>query len=148
MLITELVQFYFALLIYSYATHLRKGSYRSLHHSRSNGSAVPSSYEASALPDEDEEIEDFYRVPIRTPQSGSISSFTEFMAAPKRPRRTKGGKSSMSRVINAPNGAGNEDVLFDDEDRSEEGSARSGGENNTREEERALVGDGKGRSLV
>jgi len=72
-IISWLIKIYFALLIYSYATHLRKGSYLSLRHSRSTGGSISVSnaipYENSAIPDEDEDIEDFYRVPLRTPQS-------------------------------------------------------------------------------
>jgi hypothetical protein len=135
-----LAKIYFALLIYSYATHLRKGSYRSLPHSRSTGgasSAVPSAYEASAIPDEDEEIEDFYRVPLRTPQTGgSINNFSDFVAAPGTPRRGKGGKSSLSQVSNSPNGhAGDEeieDVLFDDDIGT---SVSAGSDFNLKEEE-------------
>jgi hypothetical protein len=126
-------------LIYSFATHLRKGSYRSLPHSRSTGGntnggntnasdAIP--YENSAIPDEDEDIEDFYRVPLRTPQSsgagvgggGSITSFADFVSAPGSGRRSKAGKSSLSRSSNSANGRaeGEEEVLFDDGDGREE----------------------------
>jgi hypothetical protein len=146
-----LAKIYFALLIYSYATHLRKGSYRSLPHSRSTGSAsgtVTSAYEASALPDEEEEIEDFYRVPLRTPQTGgSISSFVDFVSAPGTPRRGKGGKSSLSRVSNAPNGHAGveevEDVLFDDDIGA---SVSASNEINLKGEDRGLTGENQSRA--
>lgn len=139
-------------MIYSYATHLRKGSYRSLPHSRSTGSisasnAIP--YENSALPDEDEDIEDFYRVPLRTPQSGgggSISSFADFVSAPGRGRKGKAGKSSLSRVSSANGQAEGEDVeevLFDGENSKTEDSS---GENHLQEEERGRKSIGGSRT--
>jgi hypothetical protein len=113
-------------LIYSYATHLRKGSYRSLRHSRSTGGSISTPngipYENSAIPDEDEDIEDFYRVPLRTPQSGggaSVSSFTDLVGAPGRGRKGMVGKSSLSRVSPANGKAEGEvidEVLFDEDD--------------------------------
>ncbi|KAJ6544726.1 Inositolphosphorylceramide synthase subunit Kei1-domain-containing protein [Mycena sp. CBHHK59/15] len=58
-----LSKIYFSLLLYSYATHLRKGSYRALART-----APPAPVQTMALPDdEDEDIEDFYRVPLRPP---------------------------------------------------------------------------------
>ncbi|THH32048.1 hypothetical protein EUX98_g2170 [Antrodiella citrinella] len=59
-----LAKIYFALLIYSYAVHLRKGSYRSLATSRPSPQNRTTSL---ALPDDDSDldlpIEDFYRLP-------------------------------------------------------------------------------------
>ncbi|KDQ61335.1 hypothetical protein JAAARDRAFT_88945, partial [Jaapia argillacea MUCL 33604] len=86
-----LVKFYFVFLLYSYATHLRKGSYRSLPHSRPN--AASTSHNATAydpLNEEDDEIEDFYRLPVRSPRTAggsSISSFADFITAPGRGKR-------------------------------------------------------------
>ncbi|KAK7040583.1 Inositolphosphorylceramide synthase subunit Kei1-domain-containing protein [Favolaschia claudopus] len=95
-LVSWLSKIYLALLIYSYAIHLRKGSYRSLPLSRTplrpttNGNL----FSASALPEEEleEDIEDFYRVPLRTPPPkpkhaghtntvSSVSSFADFVGA-------------------------------------------------------------------
>ncbi|OCH96323.1 DUF1753-domain-containing protein [Obba rivulosa] len=133
-----IAKIYFAALMYSYAIHLRKGTYRSLPRSRSaipapastNGSAI------GTLPDEEDDVvEDFYRLPIRTSQSqqllqnhrrsgsqqgSSISSFTDFMSAPGagRPRRAKPGKSSLGNGIANGNGKPGDDVhdvLFDEE---------------------------------
>lgn len=147
-------------MIYSYASHLRKGSYRNLPHTRTISTTAPAAYENSALPDDDEEIEDFYRVPLRTPQSGggsgagagaggSVGSFADFVSAPGRPRRSKSAKgSSLSKVSNAVNDrAGGsqigEEVLFDEEEmaRQDESSAKQG----VKEEERALMGEGRSR---
>jgi len=117
---------YFALLIYSYAMHLRKGSYRSLPLSRSSYAAsngvAHSVYDALA-DEEDEEIEDFYRVPLRTPSghrrgnsnnnnASSITSFADFVSAPGRAPRKKGFGS-----VNLPKGGiEEEDVLFDEDE--------------------------------
>ncbi|TFK51872.1 DUF1753-domain-containing protein [Heliocybe sulcata] len=65
-----LAKIYFALLLYSYASHLRKGSYRSLPLSRPNPAALPANYDT--LPDEEDPDEnhadDFYRLPLRSPR--------------------------------------------------------------------------------
>ncbi|KZP13555.1 DUF1753-domain-containing protein [Athelia psychrophila] len=67
-----LTKIYFAMLIYSYAVHLRKGSYCSLPSTRfaeaAAASAAPA-YENSALPDDEDELDDFYRVPLRSPDA-------------------------------------------------------------------------------
>ena len=139
--------------MYSYATHLRKGSYRSLPLSRSaaasnppfpSPSTVNGAYESVlGLMDEDEEIEDFYRVPLGTPTSksahyqhrrsssrthkanGSISSFTDFMSAPGRPRKAGGhGRHNTrhqthTRSSSRSTGIAKEtddDVLFDEDE--------------------------------
>lgn len=109
-------QIYFALLIYSYATHLRKGSYRSLLHSRPTATNVSSSaFEASTIPDEDEDIEDFYRVPLRTPQTGGTTgSFKDFVSAPPASGKGRGEKSSLRQVIDGVGAEGGE-VLFDND---------------------------------
>jgi inositol phosphorylceramide synthase regulatory subunit len=107
---------YFAALLYSYATHLRKGSYRSLLNSRPN--PVSSTTTSALADDEDEDIEDFYRVPLRTPGTGgSISSFAEFVGAPRRIGKSK----SRSRSKNEPPDLNlqpdmEEEVLFDEDE--------------------------------
>ncbi|KAL0573433.1 hypothetical protein V5O48_008527 [Marasmius crinis-equi] len=71
-----LIKIYLALLIYSYASHLRKGTYRSLLRSRA---PVPTTttnnnetYESAlGYPEEDEGLEDLYRFPPRTPSSAN-----------------------------------------------------------------------------
>ena len=119
-------QIYFALLLYSYALHLRKGSYRSLPLSRSvaaaSTAASHTAYDALAN-QEDEEIEDFYRVPLRTPPASShrrgasnntsVTSFADFVSAPGRTPRKKGfGSMSLARDRDIEE----EDVLFDEDD--------------------------------
>ena len=118
---------YFALLLYSYAMHLRQGSYRSLPLSRSThtSSHITSHTAYDALADEeDEEIEDFYRVPLRSPSapnhrrgtSGnvSISSFADFVSAPGRMPRKKNNFGSISSMRDR--GIDEEDILFDEDE--------------------------------
>ncbi|TFK39953.1 Inositolphosphorylceramide synthase subunit Kei1-domain-containing protein [Crucibulum laeve] len=169
-IISWLSKIYFTMLIYSYATHLRKGSYRSLPLSRStyatSGSTVNgAAYDTALAAEEDEEIEDFYRVPLRTPtsghrrstshtQNGSISSFTDFMSAPGRqPRKSKLGPSRDIGI--------EEEVLFDEDDltayapsSSSRGHSKLGTETSSTaastDEERAVGGysdaSGKGKA--
>lgn len=146
-----MLQFYFAALLYSYAIHLRKGSYRSLPRSRAyaNGAA----YSTSVLPDDDEEdVDDFYRLPVRTPASeniapspsyrsghtpsSSLTNFADFVSAPGRSRRAKPGKSSLS-VSTRPGGRERDveaEVLFDED----AGSSSSRGDR--AEDRKPLVG--------
>lgn len=65
-------QIYFALLLYSYATHLRKGSYNSIRHFRSY-SSTPAGYTA-ALTEEEDEVDDFYLPTIRKNQPSRASN--------------------------------------------------------------------------
>jgi hypothetical protein len=119
--LTWTFKIYFALIIYSYAIHLRKGSYRSLPLSRSVHTAHPTSHSNTydVLPPEDDDIEDFYRIPLRSPfawnnRSGHQSapaSFADFVSAPGRPPRKKGGGGSNSKE-NGMNG----DVVFDEDE--------------------------------
>lgn len=107
--------------------HLRKGSYRSLPLSRSAyvASNVGAHHVYDALAnEEDEEIEDFYRVPLRTPpasghrrgnslNNASVTSFADFVSAPGRTPRKKGfGSVSLPRDRDIEE----EDVLFDEDD--------------------------------
>jgi len=124
-IISWMFKIYFALLLYSYATHLRQGSYRSLPLSRSAYASTHltshTAYDALA-DEEDEEIEDFYRVPLRTPPASnhrrgtsgnvSISSFADFVSAPGRaPRKKAFGSVSLARDRDV-----HEDVLFDEDE--------------------------------
>ncbi|KAF7794272.1 hypothetical protein EIP86_005405 [Pleurotus ostreatoroseus] len=121
-----LAKIYFALLIYSYAVHLRKGSYRSLPHSRpitTNDSYVA----VSTLPDEEEEIGDMYTLPVRNPgpghhtPGGSVSSFADFVAAPAG-RARRGQKPLRKSGLNPSSSKGAADVddvdevLFDEDE--------------------------------
>lgn len=152
-----LAKFYFAAVLYSYATHLRKGSYRSLPLSRSTAASSASATfgpSTSALGDDDEDdaVEDFYRLPVRaplpphpgaqnpTPGGSSISSFADFVSAPSpsngRTRKGRTSKSNLSVSVSArdikqregssggssPTGVDGAEVLFDE--REESASAR------------------------
>ncbi|CCM02557.1 uncharacterized protein FIBRA_04660 [Fibroporia radiculosa] len=138
-------KFYFAMLLYSYAIHLRKGSYRSLPCSRPSPTLAATSF--SGLPDDDDDVEDFYRLPIRAPpqpqshsrqsslthaSSPSQTSFADFVSAPPsgRPRRGKPGKSNLSISLSASNGSMKgsdtnevDEVLFDDDERLRAGTS-------------------------
>lgn len=138
-LISWLFKFYFALLIYSYATHLRKGSYRALPLSRSFNYGPL--YEP-ALDLADEEFDaDIYPVPLRNlptatsssgrshrrtasassnstamqhKSNGSLSSFADFVSAPGRhPRRSKNMGGS---VVARDRGLDIEEVIFDEDE--------------------------------
>ncbi|EKM50494.1 uncharacterized protein PHACADRAFT_263813 [Phanerochaete carnosa HHB-10118-sp] len=118
-----LSKFYFALLIYSYAAHLRKGSYRTLPRSRPTSSPYAG---LTTLPDEEEDAEDFYLLPVRGPPPTSAhahtpsgSSFADFVSAPGRARR--GNKSARKpSALNPANSKGADDeldeVLFDEDE--------------------------------
>ena len=107
--------------------HLRQGSYRSLPLSRSTppSSHITSHTAYDALADEeDEEIEDFYRVPLRSPSapnhrrgtSGnvSISSFADFVSAPGRMPRKKNNFGSISSTRDR--GIDEEEIMFDEDE--------------------------------
>jgi len=141
------IRLYFVLLMYSYAFHLRKGSYRTLPLSRSASAVLPLSSTANVpydnplgFMDEDEEIEDFYRVPLGVPSpkatqyhhrrcahkaNSSISSFTDFVSAPGRSRKPSGHGRHNSQQNNHIRSVSrsaavrreiDEDPLFDEEE--------------------------------
>ncbi|KAJ3571917.1 hypothetical protein NP233_g3447 [Leucocoprinus birnbaumii] len=118
--ISWLFKLYFALLIYSYATHLRKGSYRSLPFSRSsNYSSLPSnpnalgnSYESALDLADEESAGDFYHVPLRTTHTSLTTSHsnatntTSSSVAPGRGhRRTTSASSNATATQHKPNGS-------------------------------------------
>lgn len=108
--------------------HLRQGSYRSLPLSRSTHTSfhpITSHTAYDALVDEeDEETEDFYRVPLRSPSASnhrrgtsgniSISSFADFVSAPGRMPRKKNNFGSISSTRDR--GIDEEDILFDEDE--------------------------------
>jgi hypothetical protein len=145
------IQIYFILILYSYAVHLRKGSYRSLPLTRSaQGSSTsvhpPNAYEALAG-DGDDEVEDFYRVPLQQPPVGGSShghrrggstnsSFADFVSAPGRTARKKSGHHGKAPSMNANVGGTRdrsarideeEDVLFDEDEATYAASTSSRG---------------------
>ncbi|KIK08958.1 hypothetical protein K443DRAFT_672003 [Laccaria amethystina LaAM-08-1] len=167
-IISWLFKIYFTLLLYSYASHLRKGSYRSLPLSRPAYAAAPHNhgnlaYETLAA-DEDEEVEDFYRVPLRTPpasghrrspsHNNSITSFADFVSAPGRGPRKKGfGSVSLGGL--GDRGIEEEDAMFDEDDltyaasTSSRGHSKMGTEGSSTaasDEERAVGGFGSDSS--
>ncbi|KAL4250883.1 hypothetical protein ABKN59_008710 [Abortiporus biennis] len=132
-----LAKIYFALLLYSYAIHLRKGSYRSLPYTRVSSSPHhqhSASYGGTSalanIPDEEEEVEDFYRLPVRAPptpssaghtrtssypngharsSSAPISPFGDFVTAPGRGRRSTYVSASGSTSSRRGGSASDED---------------------------------------
>lgn len=104
---------------------MRKGSYRGLPLSRSQ-TATPYTG-LSTVADEDDEVDDFYLLPVRAPAassgqshtpSGSLSSFVDFVSAPGRSRRSNQKAQPRSPRLKDPV-AGAEDVeevLFDDDE--------------------------------
>ena len=131
------LKIYFALLLYSYAIHLRKGSYRSLPYSRSSNANSP--YIAAAtLPDEEEDLESFYTLPVRAPPAGaahghnasaSISSFADFVSAPpsrpwrgQKPRKTSNLNPANSKATTAEPVDEVDEVLFDEDELAVKGS--------------------------
>ncbi|KAF5377792.1 hypothetical protein D9757_008098 [Collybiopsis confluens] len=133
-IISWLAKIYLAILVYSYATHLRKGSYRSLLRPR-----IPGNINDPALgypeEDEDNEAEDFYRLPLRTPNTANtVSSFTDFIN--HGPRQQSASKLSK-------NNEEVDEVLFDDDELSYRSSSRAHSkmgtdESSTDDERRAL----------
>lgn len=97
------------------------GSYRALPLSRPYTGDLNNSFphESSALPeDEDDEIEDFYRVPIRGHRSNksSISALSDFINGPGRPKKPRSRTSNNSRSVSRTRDGRirDEEVLFDD----------------------------------
>ncbi|KIK61638.1 hypothetical protein GYMLUDRAFT_96488 [Collybiopsis luxurians FD-317 M1] len=133
-IISWLAKIYLAILIYSYATHLRKGSYRSLLRPR-----VPVNVNdpASGYPeDEEDEAEDFYRLPLRTPNTAnSISSFTEFTNNGSRQQSGSKLNKNLDEV---------DEVLFDEDEFSHRSSSRGhskmGTDESSTDDERQTLG--------
>ncbi|KAJ6498089.1 Inositolphosphorylceramide synthase subunit Kei1-domain-containing protein [Mycena vitilis] len=136
--VSWLSKIYLALLIYSFALHLRKGSYRAL--ARTQPARVVGTTSTAALPedeDEDEDIGDFYRVPLRSPatpnrqtgnhlnknvvdfvqsvqHNGDLESQNRARTSP--PRNSTAAQSSYSvKKVLPPPDADEDEVLFDDE---------------------------------
>ena len=108
-----LSKIYFAALMYSYALHLRQGTYRSLpmtvalaNSTSNNGDNAL--MESDLESDGEAEGSALYRMPVRTPRTGD--SFAEF--APSRGR--KPGTSRGSKLVDAE--VNEEEVLWDEEE--------------------------------
>ncbi|KAG6333568.1 hypothetical protein ID866_5517 [Astraeus odoratus] len=103
---------YFALLLYSFATHLRKGTYNSIRHFRPSGSSSVSYDPAYA--EDDDENDDFYIPSQRTHNpNNSSSSIPDFVSAPGRHGRHSSKQNRRSLTKIAIPGQGNGEVLFE-----------------------------------
>ncbi|CEL61933.1 hypothetical protein RSOLAG1IB_04683 [Rhizoctonia solani AG-1 IB] len=107
---------YFAVLIYSYAIHLRQGSYRTLPMTAALANSISNNGD-NALMESDLESDDeadgsaLYRMPVRTPRTGD--SFAEFSNAPNRGRKPGISKGSKP---GEPMDSNEEEVLWDEEE--------------------------------
>ncbi|EAU90601.2 hypothetical protein CC1G_00985 [Coprinopsis cinerea okayama7 len=169
-IISWFVKLYFIVLIYSYASHLRKGSYRSLPLTRSAYASTTAAHPANAyeaLGHNDDDVEDFYRVPLQTPPASghrrggsqhSVSGSVDFVSAPGRIPRKKGfGSMSLSNGGTRDRRIEEEDVLFDEDEATYAASSSSRAHSklgtdstlNNSDEERAVGGfasDSSGKS--
>lgn len=123
-----LIKIYFTILIYSYAHHLRKGTYRNLPLTFPNNAVSGNGRSYGPIPldpaeegeDEDPEpLQSFY--PARHTPHSSIASWSDFVSAPGRKKRF----SQRERDLQMQEEAVDE-VLFD-EDESTAVGASSGG---------------------
>jgi len=97
--ISWLSKVYFALLLYSYAHHLRKGTFNSirnlgLHHS------APAGYDPASV-EEDDGNDEFYMSTLRTHHpNGTSSNLPNFVSAPERVGRHSSAqsRSSMGKI--------------------------------------------------
>ncbi|KAJ7171672.1 Inositolphosphorylceramide synthase subunit Kei1-domain-containing protein [Mycena crocata] len=134
-LISWLSKIYLCLIIYSYGKHLRKyGKYQNpyrLARTQPPRSAAPG--QTLDLPvEEEEEIEEFYRVPLRQPptpnkhtgnhlNNNSISSFADFVGDTQKrtPRKSNASNSTAALPHSLTKGGAPEEeddeVLFDDD---------------------------------
>ncbi|KAI6014097.1 Inositolphosphorylceramide synthase subunit Kei1-domain-containing protein [Pisolithus microcarpus] len=106
---------YFALLLYSYATHLRKGTYNVIRNFRFHPSSPPGYLPAYT---EDEDNEDFYIPSLRTHHPNSTSSnIPDFVSAPGRSGRhsARQSHSSLGKIVIPLQENG--DVLFEENGR-------------------------------
>jgi len=114
-----LVRIYFIMLLYSYALHLRKGSYRSLpltaalQPSHTRRVFSESDVDGSLHEDPTDEL---YATPLRTPNTGA--SFADFVSAGRTLRKGKPGRSWDEHDPAV------DEVLFDEDER---GSSTPGG---------------------
>lgn len=115
---TNVSQIYFALLLYSYATHLRKGTYNSIRRFRLYASS-PSGYDP-AYAEDDDDNEDFYMPSLRTHHPNSTSSnIPDFVSAPGRSGRhsAKHSRSSLTKITIPMQDNGHGEVLFEEDGR-------------------------------
>ncbi|KAI6001251.1 Inositolphosphorylceramide synthase subunit Kei1-domain-containing protein [Pisolithus albus] len=110
-----LAKIYFALLLYSYATHLRKGTYNVIRNFRFHSSSPPAYLPAYT---EDDDNEDFHIPSLRTHHPNSTSSnIPDFVSAPGRNGRhsARQSHSSLGKIMIPLQENG--DVLFEENGR-------------------------------
>ncbi|QRV88768.1 inositol phosphorylceramide synthase subunit Kei1 [Ceratobasidium sp. AG-Ba] len=119
-----LSKLYFSALIYSYALHLRQGSYRGLPMTATLASSSVGANGDNVLMESDLESDGeaegssaLYRMPVRTPRTGD--SFAEF-APPSRGR-----KAGVTRSKLAESSEAHDEVLWDEEEERAGASAMS-----------------------
>jgi len=123
-----LIKIYFAVLVYSFAFHLRKGSYRSLPQTFPNGSANSTSrgYDLVTTNLEDEEFEEDERPGLQsfytrhTPHS-SIASWSDFVSAPRGKKRQS--QRSVGSMFKEEPDEIVDEVLFDEDEMRGTGSS-------------------------
>ncbi|CAE6529543.1 unnamed protein product [Rhizoctonia solani] len=107
---------YFSALIYSYAIHLRQGSYRTLPLTTALANSISNNGDTTLMEsdlesDGEAEGSALYRMPVRTPRTGD--SFAEFTNAPSRGRKPGASRGSKLGESMDPN---EEEVLWDEEE--------------------------------
>jgi len=125
-----LIKFYLAATVYSYAIHLRKGTYRNLPLSRPNYASDYTEMPMNGGDDDEDDIEDFYRVPGSSNKRTSYGkqntgsySRGNFNTAPRRGHKAGQGSYSLSTKSHPMSRSGSgiaeggpSDVLFDSRD--------------------------------
>lgn len=105
---------YFALLLYSYATHLRRGTFNAIRNWRLHSSA-PVGYDPAFM--EEDDNEEFYMSSLGTHHpNGTSSHLPEFASAPARNGRhpARQSRSSLAKITIPVQGNG--EVLFEGSD--------------------------------
>ena len=100
---------------------------------------MPALYDSTLADEEEEETENFYRVPTRSSRAGgSVASLTDFVHAPGRPRRPTAAGRFTKSMLGKDNGYVNgnhaeevDEVLFDDDELSSRGHSKFGTEETT-----------------
>lgn len=131
-MIVDWTQIYFALLIYSFAYHLRNGSYRHFNGIPFSYTSVPGNLEG----DDDEEhstFQNIYSSQQRHAPHSSAASWTDFVTAPKRKR------SAVYRENGGPYPDEVDEVLFDEDEAMGGGGIGSSGHSKLGTEETTSI---------
>jgi len=111
-IVSWLSKLFFALLLYSYAHHLRKGTFNSIRNWRLHSSA-PAGYDP-AFTEEEDDSEEFYMSTLRTHHpNGTSSHLPDFVSAPARNGRhsSKQSRASLGKITIPVQGNG--EVVFE-----------------------------------